>query len=280
MKIHSLHVYPLKSARGIDLPVAQVDAFGLALDRRMMLVDPDGKFISQREIPALATITAIPGAASLILRMGDREMRVAPPDEDLASVVLWDKPASARVASASVNEKLSASLGQPVRLVFLDRDTGLFANPDWAGPDVATAFSDGYPVLVTTTGSLADLNRISVERGGQPVGMERFRPNIVIGCDEPWAEDFWASLSIGGMDFDLVKPCPRCIMTTQDQATGSREGANPMPAMQYARLSADRRVKGPLFGWNAVARQTGRLSVGDAVSVTRQRPEGWAFRQR
>jgi uncharacterized protein len=280
MKIHSLHVYPLKSARGIDLPEAQVDAFGLALDRRMMLVDPDGKFVSQRELPALATMTAIPGAAFLTLRMGEQEMMVAPPNEDLVPVILWNKAARARVAAASVNERLSAWLGRPLRLVFLDRDTGLYASQDWAGEGVSTAFSDGYPVLITTTGSLADLNRISLERGEKPVGMERFRPNIVIDCDKPWAEDFWASLAIGGITFDLVKPCSRCVITTQDQETGSRDGANPMPTMQYARLSADRRVIGPLFGWNAVARQTGKLTIGDAVSVTRERPEGWAFKQR
>jgi uncharacterized protein len=119
-----------------------------------------------------------------------------------------------------------------------------------------------------------------MERHGEgSVGMERFRPNIVLDCDEPWAEDGWTGLEIAGMRFDFVKPCPRCIMTTQDQQTGSREGANPMPAMGRIRMSADRRVPGPLFGWNAVPRGDGVVSVGDGVTVLGMR-EGWAIKQR
>ena len=110
--------------------------------------------------------------------------------------------------------------------------------------------------------------------------MERFRPNIVIDCDEAWAEDRWAAIEIAGLRLDFVKPCPRCIMTTQDQKSGSRDGANPMPAMGRIRMSADRRVPGPLFGWNAVPRGEATITLGDAVTVIADRPDGFAIKKR
>ncbi len=141
-------------------------------------------------------------------------------------------------------------------------------------------FADGYQILVTTTGSLKALNANLASHAEGSVGMERFRPNIVIDTDEAWPEDRWAAIEIGGIRFDLVKPCARCIMTTQDQMTGSREVPNPMPAMGRIRMSADRRVRGAIFGWNAVPRGTGRVAIGDAVTIIEERPEGWAFKVR
>jgi uncharacterized protein YcbX len=109
--------------------------------------------------------------------------------------------------------------------------------------------------------------------------MDRFRPNIVIDHDAPFGDDHWEAIEIAGVRFDLVKPCARCIMTTQDQMTGSRDVPSPMTAMGRIRMSADRRVPGPLFGWNAVPRSTGSISLGDAVTVLNQR-EPWPIKQR
>jgi uncharacterized protein YcbX len=178
-----------------------------------------------------------------------------------------------------VNDKLSEWFGRPVKLVFIDGDSRRAANAEWAGENSPMGFADGYQILVTTTGSLRALNEDMERHGEGSVDMDRFRPNIVLDCDEPWAEDAWTGLEIGGIRFDLVKPCPRCIMTTQDQQTGSREGANPMPAMGRIRMSADRRVPGPLFGWNAVPRGEGLVRVGDTVTVLGSR-ESWAIKQR
>lgn len=282
MHVSELHIYPFKSGRGIALPAAKVDARGLVGDRRMMLADPSGHFITQRELPALATLTALPQSTHLHLSLADgREMMVAPPHpERRMSVAIWKSIVDVAVAEDSVNERLSGWFGRPVKLVFFDGEAERTASSEWAGPDTSVTFTDGYQVLVTTTGSLAALNADMAGRGEGSVGMERFRPNIVVDCDEAWAEDRWAAIEIGGIRFDLVKPCARCIMTTQDQQTGSREVANPMPAMGRVRMSADRRVPGPLFGWNAVPRGEGRLSLGDAVRVIAERPEGWSFKVR
>jgi uncharacterized protein YcbX len=282
MHVTELHVYPLKSARGIALPSARLDALGISGDRRMMLTDPSGHFITQRELPELARLTALPQATHLQLTLSDgRDMMVAPPHPDRRmDVAVWRSVVSAAVAEDSVNERLSEWFGRPVKLVFFDGAASRKANAEWAGPDSPVSFADGYQVLVTTTGSLKALNADMAAHGEGSVGMERFRPNIVVDWDEAWAEDGWASIEIGGIPFDLVKPCARCIMTTQDQQTGSREGANPMPAMGRIRMSADRRVPGPLFGWNAVPRGEGVLRIGDTVRITEKRPDGWAIKKR
>ncbi|MFN7012054.1 MAG: MOSC domain-containing protein [Allorhizobium sp.] len=282
MHVSELNIYPLKSARRITVPAARVEASGLSGDRRMMLVDPSGHFITQRELPALARLVALPQATHLHLSLaGGPEMMVAPPHpERRMNVAIWKSIVSAAVADDSVNQRLSDWFGREMKLVFFDGEASRTASADWAGPASPVTFADGYQVLITTTASLAALNADMAAHGEDAVGMERFRPNIVIETEQSWAEDHWAAIEIAGIRFDLVKPCARCIMTTQDQESGSREAANPMPAMGRIRMSADRRVPGPLFGWNAVPRGEGRLALGDAVRVIEKRSEGWAFKTR
>jgi uncharacterized protein YcbX len=282
MKIASLHIYPLKSGRGIDLSQAHVGAWGLDGDRRYMVVDPDGRFITQRELQSLARIVAVEDRDGLDLSMdGMADVLRArfEPDRRL-DVVVWNSHVSAALADDATNRELSVWLDRPVRLVHADRQTNRICSPDWAGEGVLTGFSDGYPILITTTGSLAELNAAALELGGEPFGMDRFRPNIVLEHPEPFAEDRWAAIEIAGIRFDLVKPCARCIMTTQDQVTGERGGPDPMPAMRRIRMSDDRRVAGVLFGWNVVARAEGMVTVGDAVKVLETRPEGWPLKRR
>jgi len=282
MRVSDLFIYPLKSARGIAIPSAAIDAFGLTGDRRAMLVDPSGHFITQRELQALAQIDIQPGPSNLRLKMeGKPDIIVPPPHPDnRMDVIVWKSAVSASVADEETNKALSDWLKRDVKMVFFDGLAKRVANPEWAGDDTPVTFSDGYQILVTTTGSLKALNANLAAHGEGAVGMERFRPNIVIDCDEAWPEDRWATIEIGGIRLDLVKPCARCIMTTQDQKTGSRDVPNPMPAMGRVRMSADRRVPGPLFGWNVVPRGEGSVKIGDAVTVIEERPEGWAFKRR
>jgi hypothetical protein len=280
MKVKSLHIYPLKSARAIDLETADLGSWGLEGDRRFMLVDERGKFITQRELQILAKVKARIDAGKLALFLGDLSLDVTFDPERRVDAEIWDKPISLSLASDGANAALSGWFARPVRLVHADERTNRLCNPEWAGEGVNTGLSDGYPVLVTTTGSLRGLNDMTLELGGEGAGMERFRPNIVIDHDEPFADDFWGTIEIGGIRLDLVKPCPRCIMTTQDQETGERIGPDPMPAMRRIRMSADRRVAGVLFGWNAVPRSIGKVAIGDAVTVISRRPEGWEFKVR
>ncbi|WP_377295643.1 MOSC domain-containing protein [Rhizobium sp. SGZ-381] len=281
MRISALGIYPLKSARGVALAESPIDAWGLEHDRRWMLTDPSGTFITQRQLPALAQISAALGDARLTLSIDGQEALdvKTPPVDRRLDVTVWDTPVSAALADDAANATLSQWLGRPVKLVHFDAMSRRSASADWAGPDTPVAFGDGYQILVTTTGSLAALNADMAAHGEEPVGMDRFRANVVIDHDEPFAEDGWGSIEIGGVVLYLVKPCARCIMTTQDQKTGSREGASPMPAMGRIRMSADRRVPGPLFGWNAVPVGSGRIAVGDAAKVLDRRAP-WPIKRR
>lgn len=282
MRVSQLHVYPLKSGRGIALEEADILADGIPGDRRMMIADPSGHFITQRELQTLAQLQVSPHENGFRFAMdGKGEFEVTPSSTGRRmDVAIWKSIVNAGLADDATNATLSGWLGRDVRLVFFDEKAKRVASPEWAGPDTPVAFADGYQVLITTTASLAALNADMEAKGEGSVGMERFRPNIVIDTDEAWAEDGWASVEISGIRFDLVKPCARCIMTTQDQTTGSRDVASPMPAMGRIRMSADRRVPGPLFGWNAVPRGAGHIRIEDAAKVVAERPEGWAIKRR
>jgi len=245
-----------------------------------MVTDPSGTFITQRQLPALARISASLGDHLTLADEGQPAITVeTPPVDRRMDVTVWEQPVSAALANDAVNETLSSWLGRPVKLVHFDAQSRRTASEEWAGPDTPVAFGDGYQVLVTTTGSLAALNADMEAHGEVPVGMDRFRANVVIDHDEAFAEDGWGSIEIGGVVLYLVKPCARCIMTTQDQQTGSREGASPMPAMGRIRMSADRRVPGPLFGWNAVPVGSATIAIGDPVKVLDRR-ETWPVKRR
>jgi uncharacterized protein len=280
MKIEALNIHPLKSGRAIPVESASVRLDGLAGDRRFMIVEPDGRFVTQRELQALARVEAVAVGESLHLEMEGRQLFASFDPEDRLEVTIWDSPVNAAVADEAVNEALSDWFARPVKLVHMDALAERAEGEDWAGAPAPVGFADGFPVLVTTTGSLADLNRTLVAKGQEPVGMDRFRTNILVSSDAPWEEDFWEAIEINGIVFDFVKPCARCIMTTQDQRTGERIGGNPIQGLAEKRMSADRRVPGVLFGWNAVPRGEGEIRLGDAVRVVKTRAERWPMKVR
>ncbi|OAP40624.1 sulfurase [Sinorhizobium glycinis] len=280
MKVTGLNIYPLKSGRAVPLTAVTVNLDGLAGDRRFMVVEPDGQFITQRELQALAKVEATHIESGVHLKMNANEVSVRFDPDNRLDVRVWSSDVNAAVADDGTNETLSAWFGRPVKLVYMDEVAERFVGAEWAGIAAPVGFADGFPVLITTTGSLADLNRTLADKGQEPVGMERFRTNILIDCDESWAEDVWESLEIAGIVFDLVKPCARCIMTTQDQRTGERIGGNPIQGLAEKRMSADRRVPGVLFGWNAVPRGEGIVKLGDEAKVVRRRSERWPMKRR
>jgi uncharacterized protein YcbX len=280
MRVTELNIYPLKSGRGIAINDSALTVQGLPGDRIAMLVDPSGHFITQRELPAIAGVIATAEQNGLRLSTDQTNALLALPSANRMDVAVWKSIVNAAVATDETNAALSQWLGRDLKLVFFDDASTRLASVEWTGNETPVTFTDGYQILVTTTASLAALNESMRANGEDSVGMERFRPNIVLETDEPWAEDNWASIEINGIRLDLVKPCARCIMTTQDQITGSRDVPSPMRAMGRLRMSADRRVPGPLFGWNVTPRGKGRITVGDVATVVEARPEGWAFKKR
>lgn len=280
MQITQLNIYPVKSARGIALSQSAISAEGLPGDRRAMLVEPSGHFITQRELPAIANLNVVPEAGGYRLSVDGKGEILAVPSSARLEVTVWKSNVDAALATDDVNGTLSQWFGKEMKLAFFDDQSKRLANVEWTGTETPVTFADGYQILVATTASLEALNADMTANGEDSIGMERFRPNIVLETDEAWAEDRWAAIDINGIRFDLVKPCARCIMTTQDQKTGSRDVPSPMKAMGRIRMSADRRVPGVLFGWNLTPRGQGTISLGDVAKVTEWRDEAWPLKRR
>jgi uncharacterized protein YcbX len=234
-----------------------------------MLVDVNGRFISQREQERLALITITPQADRLIARApGQAELVILPPDNrETVPVTIWDDQLPARPAAAAVNAWFSDFLGIACRLVY-QGDAIRPVDPRWSQPGDTTTFADAYPLLVCTTSSLRDLSR----RVGESLPMNRFRPSIVVADDTPWSEDEWQRLRIGPVEIDLVKPCARCVVTTVDQARGIKTGQEPLRSLAKFRFLQVPGINGVIFGQNAIPRVMGRLAVGDPVEVLRRQP--------
>ncbi len=280
MRVHSLHIYPIKGTRAVDVARASVEPRGLEGDRRWLVVDANGRFITQRSHPKLATITAQPTRTGLrLFAPGAGEVLVERPlPSHRAHTVVWRHEVDAAVADEAAAAWLSDYFGQPLGLVYMDAAAERLQQGEWVAEAVPVSFADAYPVLIATTASLAAVNAEIERAGGERVTMRRFRPNIVVECDEAWAEDFWRTVRIGAVEIDLVKPCDRCVVTTKDQDTGAGKGPEPIASLARLRRSADPRINGVLFGWNAVPKAPGAVSVGDTVEVIARRPEGFALR--
>lgn len=269
MRVASLHIHPVKGMRAVDVTRARVEARGLAGDRRWLVVDEAGVFLTQRSHPKLAIIDAVLDGESLALSAeGLETLRIRPPESGVRrNVVVWDAHISAALASADAAHALSEFLGEKVELVYMDDKAVREKASVWTPAPVPVSFADAFPVLVTTTGSLDALNADIEKHGGARVPMARFRPNIVVECDAPWAEDGWDRLEIGDVILDLVKPSDRCVVTTTDQRTGERMGKEPLAALARIHRSTDPRINGVIFGENAVPRAFEEIAVNDEVTV-------------
>ena len=275
MRVSSLHLYPVKGVRAVDVSSAQVELCGFAGDRRWLVTDDDGMFFTQRTCPALATIEAAVTAHGLLLVCGERTCEIVAPQGDVRHAVqIWEDDVEAAYAGDDAAQWLSDVLGRPARLYFMDEPAVRTTSEDFCAA-APVSFADGYPYLLITEASLDALNTAIADKGGAAVPMARFRPNMVIEGSDPWADDYWKTVRIGDVVFDIVKPCVRCEVTTRDQATGARMGKEPLATLATLRRSAHAEENGVLFGWNAIARDKGKISIGDNVEVLEARPEGW-----
>lgn len=282
LSVRSLHIYPLKGARAADVAAATVEARGLLGDRRLVATDPEGTFLTQRQCGALARISAAWRADTVFLDAGRSVgslQATAPAGGERRNIVVWNDTVAALPMGEAADAWLASALGRPARLFYMDDGAFRRTSARFA-PAAPVSFADAYPVLVATEASLAALNAEIARNGGPAIGMERFRPNIVIDGADPWAEDFWAAIAIGDVVLDLVKPSDRCVVTTTDQLTGARKGKEPLASLGLIRRSADPRVTGVLFGWNAVPRACGRIEVGGGVRILARRDQGWPLEAR
>lgn len=270
VRIESLHVYPVKSCGGIDLPLAALGPRGFAHDRRWMVVDANGRFLTQRTHPALARVRTRLLDAELELG-GDGIPPLRLPLQPAAgpavrSVRIWNDDTQALDAGDEAARWLSAALGSDARLVQAGDVTQRQPSTEFRGEIAAPVnFPDAYPLLVCTRESLDDLRRRMPSDPLLP--MDRFRPNIVVSGLSAWDEDRVFELSAGALRLRLVKGCTRCVTTSIDQRTGERS-SDPLAVLRPFRY--DRRLKGVTFGQNAViaAGVGAELRVGEALQVT------------
>lgn len=262
----AIFTYPIKSLGGIALQTALVQPRGLQYDRRWMLVDEQGLFVSQREVAELALLgTAIEPPFLIVFSKKNPARRVhiplEPPVSDMpeTTVQVWDDRCPARVHDPTINAWFSETLGTPLRLVFMPDTTVRPTDPQYAPADLPVSFSDGFPYLLIGQASLDDLNA----RLAQPLPMNRFRPNFVFAGGTPYEEDTWQDFAIGDVRFRGVKPCARCIVTTTDQETGQR-GAEPLKTLATYRKQGHR----ILFGQNVIWAGAGdtRVEIGMPLS--------------
>jgi uncharacterized protein YcbX len=259
LRLSSIVVYPVKSCTGIEVDAAAVDRFGLRGDRRWMLVDTGGRFLSQRELPSLALIGAspLPDGGLLLTQGGSRcPVAVPGPGEPPVEVEIWQDRVMAVDAGDGAAAWLSEVVERDCRLIYMPEECHRPVDPAYARGGETVSFADGFPLLLTTEASLAALNA----RLEQPVPMNRFRPNLVVSGCQPFAEDDWCRIRIGTVEFALAKPCSRCVVPSIDQATGSRD-----PAISRV-LAGFRRFDGQiLFGQNLLQAGNGVLRRGDRV---------------
>ena len=265
MRLASIHIYPVKGLRGTTIGAAVVEPWGLAGDRRWMVVDSAGRLISQREAPGLALIEAIPDGPGIRLSAPGRPSILVPrPDAGSSiDVRMWKERVPAVPAGEQADAWLSITRGTFCQLVYL-------AAPDRARPmnqnvgvgNDHVSFADEFPILLTNDASLADLAKRSTTPN---LSMDRFRTNLIVEGAPAWAEDDWREVLIGGVHFAVVSPCERCVVTTIDQATGERHPSNePLRTLLAFRRNGRGR---PIFGVNLIPRSSGTITVNDELSV-------------
>jgi uncharacterized protein YcbX len=262
--LSELHIYPVKGARGIAVQEVLVEPRGLADDRRFMLVDADGQFVTQRSEGRLAQLVPrLVDAETLSLALdGVGEVRVPrlPCAGPRRNVQVWRDQVEALDVGAEAADFLAAGFGKALRLVFMREETRRRVDPAFAAPDDVVSFADGFPFLLTAEASLRDLQE-RVAPGTVP--MARFRPNFVVRGTEPFAEHSWSRVRIGELRFEVCKPCTRCVVVTRDQRTGESQGKEPLRTLSTYRTWNNQ----PIFGENLLNRDTGVVRVGMPLRV-------------
>jgi uncharacterized protein YcbX len=262
VQLTGLTVYPIKSAGGIPVNDWQVDEFGLRYDRRWMVVDRSGEFLSQRSHPQLALVRPSIQDSSLRIDapgMPSLELPLEPSASVSADVTVWKDTCPAAWLGERPASWFSEFLGSYSGLVYMTGETVRPADPAYAPGGTRVSFADAFPFLLISEESLADLNR----RLADPLPMNRFRPNLVVAGVTPYQEDLWERIEINGIGIRIVKPCARCMVTTTDQTTAQR-GKEPLRTLATYRRIGEK----VMFGQNAVHERTGRLRLGDTVVVT------------
>ena len=280
MIVSELCVYPIKSCQGIKLKQAEVKLKGFLWDREMMLVTKRGKFLTQRQFPNLAKVQVQFKGERVSLSVQDNSLRPITFSPTLAGteieVEIWDESIVAidqgdevaewfhRLLQLDEQKQCRLVRQSPQYIRTLEQPSTVKGKP--------VSLADNYPFMLTATASLRELNERIVEIDGQQsqaIPMNRFRPNIVIETTEPFIEDNWSLIKIGTVEFAVIKPSSRCIITTIDQERGEKNQLKePLRTLGTFRQFSE---QGVMFGENMIPQNEGTVRVGDRLEVLRLR---------
>ena len=274
MHISEINIYPIKSLKGISVDSAMVEPRGLQFDRRWILVDANGGFLTQREVPKMATIGVDVRAEGLLASSSQITPMLVPFEPntgDEMNVTVWGTDTAAIGYGGGVNQWFSQVLGLECKLVYMPDDAGRVINELFNAGDDIVSFADGFPQLLIGEASLENLNE-RIEQAAMlaaPVQMNRFRPNIVVSGSEAFAEDNWKRISAGNAVFRSTKPCARCVITTINQSKGEFDGKEPLKTLSSYRMAKDvmpQRIAA--FGMNETAVLFGQNLIGESIGAT------------
>ncbi len=261
LKLSEIWIYPIKSLGGIQVQQSKVLEKGLQHDRRWMLVDETGQFMTQRIHPQMALFKLSFEKAGLNIMFGNHTNHLSftnPSTIDLMKVTVWDDSVLACEVSPAHSEWFSSLLGMKCKLVFFPEGNSRPVDPAYKINDEHVSLADAYPFLIIGQSTLDNLN----EKLEEALPMNRFRPNLVFTGGEPHEEDTWRNFVIGANRFVGVKLCARCVLTTVNQDTAEK-GVEPLKTLATYRKQGNK----ILFGQNLVALDHGHIHVGDQISV-------------
>ena len=272
IQLSQISVYPIKSTRGIQLSNSWVDKLGLSFDRRLVLADQNGHFMTARTEPKLCLVQANITATGLILTAPDMPKLVinySQLSNNYQDIAVWGDLINAQKAHQEHHQWFSRYLNQPCQLLYFGEQSQRKV-PNTSSRTNQLAFADGYPLLLISQASLNDLN----QRCSDDISMQQFRPNIVVENCEAFAEDTWSHIRIGEVEFELKKPCSRCILTTVDPLTAQKNSQQePITTLKNYRQAATGDLAGEiLFGQNLVPLNQGQITLNDKVTVLNTQP--------
>lgn len=257
-RVASLHIYPIKSLGGFEVDSSFIERRGLREDRRMMLVDANGHFLTQRtkERMALFRVSPIPGGY-LVHAPDQNTLEIGP--EFLSTtmpVKVWSSELDAHRVSPAADAWFSDHMGETVHLVRMTDDIVRPTSAEYRNPGDHVSFADGFPILAISQASLADLNG----RLEHPVPMDRFRPNVVLTDCDAFDEDTWPRVQIGATIIRFTKKCGRCKVTTINQET-AEISKEPLRTLATYRMEGN----AVMFGANWTPEGEGPIRIGDLV---------------
>ncbi len=260
IEISQLNIFPVKSLRGISVSVMELDVIGPRYDRQWMVIDSNNHFLTQRNCPKMALINTSINSDVLSLHVeGMEPLTIAETTDKVCDVTVWNDTVEAEDCGEAAAVWLSDFLGIECRLVKMPETTQRRVDPNYAKQGELVRFADGFPLLLISEASLENFNQHLTT----PIGMERFRPNLVVkGCDA-YAEDFWQRVQIGETEFSLCKPCSRCVMPSIDPLTAEKQ-----PEVSKALAQCRRRDGAVYFGQNVLFNRPSEIRVGDKIKVS------------